>query len=236
MSDLEQFVMTKPAPLVWAHLVTPRPERVVQGEKYASQYEATFLFAADHPDLAAIRQLLGKTASGFDKFADKLQANKAAGRPPFDGLKFPLENGNKLAEQGAAKGKDREFARGMGLLKGKANVAKRDGTPLSPPRLVVLQNGRYVRYNEEHERPLAKKFFYSGVLAIGTFAFVPYTGMGGGITCYLNEVLSLNAGDKIATGVDDEAKYGDPNTFKGYIGQVSAEDPMAGAEAAEIPW
>jgi hypothetical protein len=236
MSDLElSFQMTKPAPLVWAHVITPRPARKINGETIAPSFEATFLLPADHPDLAAIKAMLSKAATGFDKFADKIAGNKAAGRAALDGIKFPLESGTKIADQAKAKGKDREFLRGTAMLKGKSNVTKRDGTPLSPPRLVVLQGGKYVRYSDDHERELAKKFFYSGVLAIGTFNFAPYPGMGGGISAYLNEILSLNAGEKINTGVDDEAKYGDPNAFSGYVGKVSAEDPTGGLDD-EIPF
>lgn len=233
MSDLEQFQMTKPAPLIWAHAISPRPDRVVKGEQYPGGYEATFLLAPEHPDLTTIKSLLQRAAMGFDKFAEKIADNKAAGRASLDGLKFPLESGDKMADRGKAANKDREFCRGMAVLKAKSNVAKRDGTPLSPPRLVVLQNGKYVRYQDD-ERPLAKRFFYSGVLAIGTFGFVPYAGMGGGVSCYLNEILSLNAGDKIATGIDDEAKYGSPDTYKGYVGHVSAVDPTAMDD--EIPF
>lgn len=236
MSDLQSsFQMTKPAPVVWVHAIAPRPERKVAGEVFASQYEATFLFEPDHPDLAEIKKLIAAAVTGNDKLAEKLAENKAAGRQPFAGIKFPIESGNKIADAGAAKGKDREFLRGKAMLKAKGLVAKRDGTPLAPPRLVVLQNGKYVRYGDEVERKLAGKFFYSGVLAVGTFGLVAYTGMGGGVSAYLNEILSLNAGERINTGVDDEAKYGSPDAFKGYVGKVSAEDPTAGLDD-EIPF
>ncbi len=72
------------------------------------------------------------------------------------------------------------------------------------------------------------KFFYSGVLAIGTFMFSAYEGFGGGVTAYLNEVLSLNSGDKIAGGPDAEEKYGDASRFDQYTGHVSNLDPTAG--------
>lgn len=239
MSDVEQFQMTKPAPIVWAHVITPRPARKMKnGETAEPAYEATFLFPADHPDLATIKGLLSKVATNFPPFAERIAENKKMERAALTGIAFPLENGNKIADKGVATSKDREFARGMALLKAKSNVeiktGPKKGQLLSPPRLVVLQNGQYVRYSEEHERPLARKFFYSGVLAVGTFGLSPYAGMGGGVTVYLNEILSLNAGEKINTGADDEAKYGSPDTFKGYVGHVSSVDPTAGAE--QIPW
>jgi len=241
MSDVDlSFQMTKPAQVVWAHVISPRPARKMKnGETAEPAYETTFLFPADHPDLPTIKSLMAKAATSFEPFAEKITGNKNAGRAALDGIKFPLENGNKIADKGAATGKDREFARGMAMLKAKSNVeikaGPKKGQPLSPPRLVVLQNGKYVRYTDEHERPLAKKFFYSGALAIGTFNFAPYAGMGGGVTVYLNEIMSLNAGEKINTGGDDEAKYGDPNAFASYVGHQSSVDPTAGMED-EIPF
>jgi hypothetical protein len=243
MSDVEQFQMTKPAPIVWAHVIIPRPERRLKnGEMVAAAYETTFLLSTDHPDLKPIKAIMAKVATNFEAFADRIAENKKMERAPLDGIKFPLENGNKIADKGKAADKDREFARGMALLKAKSNVeiktGPKKGQLLLPPRLVVLQNNQYVRYSEEHERGLARKFFYSGVLAIGTFGFSPYAGMGGGVAVYLNEILSLNAGEKINTGVDDEAKYGSADQFKDYVGRVSAEDPTEGAGqwAEQIPF
>lgn len=236
MSDLQQYQMVKPAPVIWGHVITPRPERKVNGETVPPQYEATFLFEPDHPDLVAIKKLLVQLASGFDKFAEKIAANKAAGRAAMSDISFPIESGDKVADAGKAKSKDREFLRGKAMLKASAKVAKRDGSLLIPPRLVVLQNGGYARYSEEHERTLARKFFYSGVLAVGTFAFVPYPGMGGGIKAYLNEILSINAGEKINTGIDDEAKYGSADKFSEYVGKVSSEDPTVSVDDDEIPF
>lgn len=217
MSDLEQYQMTKPAPMIWAHVITPRAERTVNGVVYPAGYEATFLFTPDHPDLAAIKKRLGAAAKA------------EFGRT--DNLHYPLESGDKIADEAAAKGKDREFLRGLIAFKAKSNVeiktGPKKGTPLAPPRLVVLQDGKYVRYSDEYERKPASRFFYSGVLAIGTFGFKAYTGMGGGVAAYLNEILSLNTGDKINTGVDDEAKYGPPTQ---YVGVVKSENPTVGMD------
>jgi hypothetical protein len=77
-------------------------------------------------------------------------------------------------------------------------------------------------------REIATPFFYSGVLAIGTFQIVGYEGMGGGVSAYLNEVLSLNSGERIAGGPDAEEKYGPATDFSKYTGHVSAIDPTAG--------
>lgn len=231
------FEMQHPAPMIYGWVIKPRPERTVKGEKFASQYEGTILFPQDHLDLPQLRKQLAEVASGFDKFAEHIAANKAAGRSPYDGIKFPLTNGTAEADAGKAIGKDYEFKRGMGVFQASAGIARRDGTPLSPPRLKVLQDGKFVRY-DENERALAGKFFYSGVLVVGTFALSPWKSPAGmGVKAYLNEILSINSGEKIVTGADDEARYGSPDRFSKYVGKVSSVNP-AGAAALddEIPF
>jgi hypothetical protein len=211
MDLTKQYVMTVPAPFVWNYLVTPKPERTVRGMVFKAAYEATVMFAPDHPDWLPIRTLL--------------RANLPAGAAE----KFPVEDGTKIADEAKAKGKDREWARGKILFGPHSNVKKQDGSMLIPPRLVVLFNGKYVSYGtSEVPRELAAPFFYSGVLGIGTFMIDGYEGMGGGVTAYLNEVLSLNTGERIAGGPDAEEKYGPATDFSKYTGHVSSIDPTAG--------
>lgn len=212
---LTTYQMTKPAAIVWPHLVQPKRANPKLGSE--PRYEATFLFPEDHPDFGPIKAALAAAVKA--KFGST------------DGRKFPLSRGDKEADDAMTKGKDREFLRGFQMFRPHSNTAIKTGPKkgdlLQPPRLVVLQNGKYVRYWEPEERQLAAKFFYSGVMAIGTFAFVAYEGMGGGVSAYLNEILSLGVGERINTGVDDEARYGAPTQ---YVGKLSAVDPTAGAE------
>ena len=214
MAQVETYQMTKPAPIVWVSVVTPRPA----GPKNQERYQSAFLLTKDHVDFAPMTALMAKVVK--EKFGKT------------EGYGFPMQRGDKVADEAAAKNRDREWARGKEILEAHSNVRKRagkDGTPgdlLSPPRLVVLKSEQYVRFTDE-ERSLAKPFFYSGVMAVGTFGFVAYDGFGGGCSCYLNEILSLGVGEKINTGIDDETKYGAPTQ---YIGHVSSKDPTAGAE------
>jgi Protein of unknown function (DUF2815) len=211
--NTQTYQMTKPAQIVWVSVVTPRPA----GPKNQERYQAAFLLTKDHPDFAPMATMMANVVKA--KFGST------------DNREFPLQKGDKVADEAAEKGRDREWARGKEILEAHTNTHKRtvngvQGEPLNPPRLVVLQNQKYVRYQDE-ERALAKSAFYSGVLAIGTFGFKEYEGFGGGVTCYLNEILSLGVGDRINTRVDDETKYGAPTQ---YIGKVSSTDPTAGAE------
>ncbi len=220
MADLtKQYVMTVPAPFVWNYLITPKPERTVTKPGRApivfkAAYEATILFAPDHPDWVNIRALLRSAHSALPAGASE---------------KFPVDDGTKIADEAKAKNKDREWARGKILFNPHSNVKKQDGSALMPPRLVALLNGKYVTYGTaEQPRELATPYFYSGVLGIGTFMIDGYEGMGGGVTAYLNEVLSLNTGERIAGGPDAEEKYGPATDFSKYTGHVSSIDPTAG--------
>lgn len=215
------YQMVKPAPTVWSHLIRPRPARTHNGVAYKAQYETTFLFDADHPDFLAIKQRLGQIAVA--KF----------GR--VDNLKYPFENGTKIADAAHVKGRDREFLRGKVLFKPHGLVTRQSGEPANPPRLVVLNAGKYVFYRDEAERPAAGRFFYNGCLCVGEVSLVPYIGMGGGVSAYLNEILSLNMGEKINAEIDSEAKYGAADKWAQYVGVVSSVDPTAGKDT-EIPF
>ena len=215
MDQSKTYQMTHPAPMVWSHVVTPRPERKDnKGRVFKAAYEGTFVFAPDHPDWAAISAML--------------RAEAAAVVPNVEKPNFPADVGSTIADAAKTKNRDREWARGKILLQAKSSVAKMDGSLLMPPRLFVLLNGKYESFGVTNERSLASKYFYSGVLAVGTFSVAGYEGMGGGVAVYLNEVLSLNAGDRIAGGVDPDEKYGDASKFAQYTGHVSSVDPTIG--------
>ncbi|MGH6796587.1 MAG: ssDNA-binding protein [Methylocella sp.] len=201
-----QIQMTEPTPLVWVSLVTPRPARP-DGQ---SRYEVTFLLKRDHADLARIEAEIQKLA------LEKLGRTQ--------GISIPLAGGDRLADEAKAKGKDREFLRGYIRLSAHAGIARRNGEPLMPPRIKVVLNGRIV--DRTDDRALAQPALYSGVMAIGTVSFAAYDGMGGGISCYVNEVLSLNKGERINTGVSDEERYAE--VIGKHIGHASTIDPTAG--------
>lgn len=204
------YQMTKPAIVLYPHVVVPRRENTKLNIE--SRFECDFVFPEDHPDFAPLKALLAKAMSTLEA----------------DGRKVPLVRGDKRAE--ADTSGVLAFLKGQSILKAHSNLVikagPKKGQDLAPPRLVVVINNEYVRYADE-ERILAKKFFYSGVMAIGTFGIQAYEGMGGGCTVFLNEILSLNVGDKINTGVDDETKYGAPTQ---YIGKLSSVNPTIGAD------
>lgn len=215
-----QFSMTLAAPIIWVWAASPKPENVQQ--KIPSSYQATWLLPAGHPDIAEINRICGELAMA--EFGT------------YEGKKFPISDGT--AEADAARRmtppKDKEFLRGAVKLAAHSKVKKMDGTLANPPRLLVYNKatGKYDRFSEPHERAQAQPKFYSGVQAIGSFAFATYAGFGGGVTAYLNEIVSFNVGDRIITGVDDNERLGDATKYIGHVGVTSQINPMAAGPLA----
>lgn len=218
-----QYQMTLAAPVIWVWVVSPKPENTVL--KIPSAYQATFLLPAGHPDFDPINAICGELAM------------VAFGT--YDGKKSPVVDGT--AEADAARrmtpAKDKEFLRGKVKLTTHSKVTKMDGTAANPPRLLVYNkaSGKYDRFSEAHERPQVKGMFYSGVNCIAQLAFASYPGQGGGVTCYLNEIVSFNVGDKIITGVDDNDRLGDAAKYVGHVGTSSPINPMAGGPLGMHP-
>jgi hypothetical protein len=131
----------------------------------------------------------------------------------------PWVSGDKAADKAQAKGKNREYSRGRFIL------IARTGAEY-PPKLSVVENGEVVDYFDER-RPLAAKFFYSGVNCWFVVKFEAYPAVGGhgidGVTARLWHVLSVNRGEQLAGGSRAGAEV-----FSGYAGRLSDEAPTKG--------
>jgi hypothetical protein len=80
--------------------------------------------------------------------------------------------------------------------------------------------------------PAAAKFFYSGAHLVPSFGLHWYKGDEGkpdGVSLYLNAVLFAKHGTRLGGRSANAAE-----TFKGYIGSISSEDPTGGAAANEL--
>lgn len=220
MANAVNYQMTKAAPAIWVWAVTPKPANVKLGS--APGYEVTLLLDPSGADFAEINRICGELAMAeFGTMAGK---------------KFPIKDGTAEADAARAMTppKDKEFLRGKILLRAHSPEKRRDNTLGNPPRLLVYNKvtGKYDRYTEPHERAQAKSMFYSGVLAIAQIGLKAYPGQGGGVTAYLNEIVSFNVGDKIITGVDDNERLGDATKYVGHIGTSSPINPTAAGPLA----
>lgn len=180
-----------------------------QGEP---KFGANLIVPADHPDLKAMKELVTKLAR--QRWPDK----------PFSELAFPFSSGDKLADARKAKGKeDGDYQRGKVVMNVKSKYE---------PRLSYLENGRIVDLETDTAKQMAKGKFYNGVEILAQLNFVPYDPIGsnakGGVTAYLNMVLSTGKGKRLSSGSTAS------EVFKGYVGNVSAEDPTGGDSLDDV--
>lgn len=240
MSGFE-LVLNPPGRLLYTDsLMQPKAFKDKSGAEGLPRYNVQVLLPGAHPLVNQLILDLLKTADeAFPARQIKAMATQQGPVPAFmalsqpGGLGMPLKNGNQLLATAQANGKEREFYRDTWVLMAQKPEKNRKGDLLVPPVLSVMQNGKPVRY-EDANRPLAKQFYYNGVYAAGSFQFKDYPGFGGGITCYLDRLCSLNAGPdetgramvgagKIVIGRDDEDVFGSADSYSEYMGHVSAE-------------
>lgn len=213
-------------------------------DKADSTYNLTTPVVMAHPNLFEARAFGPKgKESGNPKFSANLVIDPADPKQKIDldamkamaisvararwpnrdikELKFPFSNGDKLADKRAGKGKtDGDFQRGKVIIAGRSKYE---------PRLAVIENGKIVDL-EGPARIAAKSKFYFGCHVLATLNFQPYEGVGNnpdGVTAYLNIVVSLNKGQRLSGGASAA------ETFKGYVGHTSAEDPTGGESISD---
>lgn len=239
MAQAENFVFTKPIVLLHtSSLIAPMAFRNEDGTTGLPRFNCQGLIPPDHPQLAEFQALVLKVAqAGLPAhLGDDGQWSAA-------GLKLPLKSGDRMIAESAAKARakgkeppDRSYYAGQFVLMAQKPEKSRAGALLTPPRLVVLQGRQHVEYADT-QRTLAKSFFFNGVLAAVSVQLKEFSGFGGGVTCYLDRVLSLNVGDPIHIGRDDESVFGTADSYSEYVGHISAEMPSAGmAASAPSPW
>lgn len=216
-----RFTLSHEVRLVWESVITPKAEHKYNGSIIPAKFEAKFLIGPTHPDREAIIEIVNDLA------AQTFGPNFSETHP---GLKFPISTGDKLADEGRAMDppKDREFFRGMGVIDAHSAYKKQNGQLAKPPGLILYRGEGDYRVFGEDERMSAKPFFYNGVEVLGEFSFSPYTGMGGGVTCYINELVSMNTGERLAGATDLASKYG--AAASRHVGTVHQVDPTVGAE------
>lgn len=200
--DAGIFTFNKPQRLTFPNVMEAKA--VMRNGKATGEpkFSANFEFLPDDEDLAAAK-------------ARAIAVARAA-RPgiALTELDFPFSDGNKLADKAKAKGKDREWSRGRVVLTARSKFE---------PSLAILEGGQLVDYEGE-KRPLAKSAFYTGAEVLAQVNFQYYDAVGdngkAGVTAYLNKVVSLKRGAKLAGGASAA------ETFKGYVGLQSDESVL----------
>jgi Protein of unknown function (DUF2815) len=198
------FNLTMPVVMTFPALFEAKAFKKAGKETGEPKFKASFVFSKDSDDLKALKTLAAKLARA--KWPDK----------PFSELLFPFANGNAQADARKAKGKDdSEHLRGMVVMTARSKYE---------PRLAYIEKGKIIDLETDTAKLAAKGKFYAGVEVLAQVNLVAYDGVGSnksGVTAYLNMVLSTNKGDRLSGGQSAS------EAFRGYVGAVSAEDPMA---------
>lgn len=199
--NLGIYDTTQPTPILWTDtLFDPKPFKDEKGkERGDPKYSAVVLFKADHPDVAPIKVKMVAIAKAMWPDAQ------------LNTINFPLKSGAKDNEKRVAKGKKaRDYMDGAVYITGRSKFQ---------PGLSGIENGKLTDYSGE-ALLRAKTKFFNGVEALVQFNFVANeVDNKRSVTAYLNLVLSTGKGTRIGGGRSGA------ETFKGYVGQATTENP-----------
>lgn len=225
MADAVPGIFNLTAPAVMAHpnLFVPKAFGKKGKETGEPKYSANLLLPLDHPDLPGIKATIMAVARG------KWPARDIGAEIKAGTFKMPLTSGDKqverakkkLADAGKADDNRADYQAGKIIIAGRSKYE---------PKLAGIENGKVVDYIDA-ARAAAKNKFYFGVHVLAQLNFVAYDGVGAnpdGVTAYLNMVLTLNKGERLTAGTSAA------ETFRGYVGQASAEDPTGASD--DIPF
>lgn len=226
-TNLGVFDTNEPVTLIFPSVYEARAFGPKGKERGEPKYSAGILLkpgsGPDDPAGALLRSLKAKAVA------------VARARWPGVDLKtlaFPFEAGDKRADAAIEKAKKKGnsdpgdpqgFERGFVVLTARSKFQ---------PRLAGLENGKLVDYEDDASKARAKPKFYFGTDCFIQVNLVAYdavqAGSKDGVTAYLNQVVTLNRGKKLAGGASAA------ETFREYVGSVSDYDPTGGAGTDDI--
>jgi len=234
----EDFNFTTSHRVSYADILEPRAFVKGGQKKGEPKYSGTFIIdptpvmktidgkEVDMSDLAQLKRACTAMLNANNKSGKKLKIGRLTEEQEQAGthveVQVPWKDGTKEADKMKAKGKDGEAFRGMVLVK---------GTSKYQPALAAIENKKIIEFTTPESVAGAKKFFYSGAYLVPSFGLHAYKGDEGkpdGVSLYLNAVLFAKHGPRLG-GRSANAT----DTFKGYIGSISDEDPTAGAASGE---
>ena len=203
------------------NLIVPVRYKDEQGKESGDpKYSALLGMSPDSADFAEIKRLVievMKAAAFVDADGDLIPLNKLA---------KPFSLGDKIADRakarvdaGVPKARLAEHYRGLVVLKASSP---------RPPALGYAQGKSIFNVVMDDEAAVKKAGvkFYTGAEVWADLTFSPHqVGTNQpGVNAYLNSVLATGKGERIGGGAPPSER------FKGYLGQVSGEDPTAGLD------
>jgi Protein of unknown function (DUF2815) len=138
------------------------------------------------------------------------------------GLKWPIKDGNAIAEKRRAAGKKHDE-----VTVGKVIISAKSKEEYAPA-LFVLDAGKAVTLDRQKDADRINKLFVGGMYVIAGLALrANETPQGRFLNMYLNSVLYIRPGERIG-GIDPSTMFADIE------GGEAAFDPTAGADLAGI--
>lgn len=224
----------KPAELTFTQAVAVAFEAIINSrafkkkgqEKGDPKYSGTFVCEPTSEDLKKLQAEVVKMLQANNSSGKKLKIGRLTEEQETAGthveVKVPWQDGTKYADKQKAAGKDAEWARGKVLVK---------ATSKYQPALAAIEGGKVLEFSTPEAVATAKKYFYSGAYIVPSVGLHYYTGDEGkpdGVSLYFNAALFVKHGPRL--GGSRSAS----ETFKGYIGSISQEDPTGGAVEGEL--
>jgi len=209
-ADTGIFDMTVPVVMLMPNLVVPKPYMENGKAKGDPKFGGLFLFGPEHPDLKPAKAKMLAVARA-----------EWPGIAPKD-VGWPVSSGDEYAAKRKAAGKDGSATAGKAILKARSKYE---------PMLSWVEGGQVKEIPGTSGASVQSSKFFSGVEVLASFNFVAVEVSGNKyVTAYLSKVFSTGKGTRVGGGRSAA------ESFKGYIGQKSAEDPTAGVLDDEIPF
>lgn len=235
----EDFNFTVAYRASYADIMEPRAYEKNGQKKGDPKYSATFIIdptpklvtvegkEIDMSDLGRLKRGVIKLLNAHNTTGKKLKIGRLTEEQEQAGthieVQVPWKDGAKEADRLKAKGKDGEVFRGQVLLKASSKYQ---------PALAAVENKKIITFETDESKAAAKKFFYSGAYLVPSFGLHWYKGDEGkpdGVSLYLQGVLFAKHGPRLGGRQQNAAE-----TFKGYMGSISNEDPTGGASQDEL--
>jgi hypothetical protein len=215
------FTFAKAVVVAFEAIINPRAFKKKGQEKGDPKYSGTFVCEPTDEDLKKLQGEVSKMLQAHNASGKKLKVGLLTEEQEKAGthisVNVPWQDGTKYADKQKAAGKDAEWARGKILVK---------ATSKYQPALAAIEGGKVLEFTTPEAVAVAKKYFYSGAYIVPSVGLHYYTGDSGkpdGVSLYFNAALFVKHGARIA------GQRSATETFKGYIGSISVEDPTGGA-------
>lgn len=216
------FTFSKAVAIPFEAIINARRYKKKGVEQGDPKYSVTFLCEPTDEDLKKLQAEVVKMLQANNSSGKKLKIGPLTEEQETAGthvsVRVPWHDGTKYADKKKSEGKDHEWARGKVLVK---------ATSKYQPALAAIVAGKVIEFTTPDAIAASKKYFYSGAFIVPSVGLHYYTGDEGkpdGVSLYFNAALFVKDGPRLVSSQRSASE-----TFKGYVGTISQEDPTGGA-------